>query len=92
MTLIKQLFGCFIKVYYLALTYYKNNKIQNIMNKFQLPDLPYPYEALEPYFDQHTMHIYHQRHHQAYVDNLNKAIAGTAADDAELEDEHKSGA
>lgn len=56
------------------------------MNKFQLPDLSYAYTALEPYFDQETMRIHHQRHHQAYVDNLNKAIAGTAADDAELED------
>ncbi|MDR2276040.1 MAG: superoxide dismutase [Sphingobacterium sp.] len=56
------------------------------MSKFQLPDLPYAYTALEPYFDQETMRIHHQRHHQAYVDNLNKAIAGTAADDAELED------
>lgn len=56
------------------------------MSKFQLPDLPYAYTAIEPYFDQETMRIHHQRHHQAYVDNLNKAIAGTAADDAELED------
>lgn len=84
MTLIKQLFGCFIKVYYLALTYYKNNKIQNIMNKFQLPDLPYPYEALEPYFDQETMTIHHHRHHQAYVDNLNKALDATT-ENVELE-------
>ncbi|WP_282636991.1 superoxide dismutase [Sphingobacterium thalpophilum] len=56
------------------------------MNKFQLPELPYDYAALEPYFDQHTMHIHHQRHHQAYVDNLNKAILGTEAEKAELVD------
>lgn len=44
------------------------------MNKFELPTLPYAYNALEPYFDEETMTIHHQRHHQAYVDNLNKAI------------------
>lgn len=42
-----------------------------------LPALPYAYEALEPHFDKETMTIHHQRHHQAYVDNLNKAIEGT---------------
>ncbi|MUV03826.1 superoxide dismutase [Flavobacterium rakeshii] len=44
------------------------------MNKFELPTLPYAYNALEPHFDEETMTIHHQRHHQAYVDNLNKAI------------------
>jgi len=47
--------------------------------------LPYAYEALEPYFDKETMTIHHQRHHQAYVDNLNKAIAGTGAEKEPLE-------
>lgn len=42
---------------------------------FKLPDLPYPYDALEPYIDAKTMEIHHDRHHQAYVTNLNKAIA-----------------
>ncbi len=44
-----------------------------------LPPLPYPTDALEPYIDTLTMEIHHGRHHQAYVDNLNKAIAGDAA-------------
>lgn len=42
-----------------------------------LPSLPYAYNALEPIFDTRTMTIHHSRHHQAYVDNLNKALADT---------------
>jgi len=45
----------------------------------ELPPLPYPKEALEPHIDAMTMEIHHGRHHKAYVDNLNKAIAGNAA-------------
>lgn len=55
------------------------------MSKFQLPALPYAYEALEPHFDKETMTIHHQRHHQAYVDNLNKAVAGSDAENETLE-------
>lgn len=43
---------------------------------FELPDLPYPYNALEPFIDELTMQIHHDKHHQAYVDNLNKALEG----------------
>jgi Fe-Mn family superoxide dismutase len=42
---------------------------------FELPKLPYPFEALEPHIDATTMQIHHGKHHQAYVDNLNKALA-----------------
>ncbi len=44
-----------------------------------LPPLPYPKEALEPSIDAATMEIHHDRHHKAYVDNLNKALTGNAA-------------
>jgi Fe-Mn family superoxide dismutase len=44
---------------------------------FTLPDLPYDYSALEPHIDEQTMRIHHDKHHQAYVDNANKALEGT---------------
>lgn len=53
---------------------------------FELEALPYANDALEPHIDKETMEIHHDRHHQAYVDNLNKAIAGTDAENASLED------
>jgi superoxide dismutase, Fe-Mn family len=44
---------------------------------FELPDLPYAYDALEPHIDDATMHIHHDLHHKAYVDNANAALDGT---------------
>ena len=44
---------------------------------FEVPDLPYPYDALEPHIDAETMRIHHDLHHKAYVDNANNALAGT---------------
>ncbi len=44
---------------------------------YEVPPLPYPYDALEPHIDEQTMRIHHDKHHQAYVDNANKALAGT---------------
>ena len=46
------------------------------MYPFTLPPLSYPYNALEPYIDARTMEIHHTKHHQGYVDNLNKALEG----------------
>ena len=57
---------------------------------FELEALPYANDALEPHIDKETMAIHHDRHHQAYVDNLNKAIAGTEAENLSLEDLNKN--
>ncbi|HMC98837.1 MAG TPA: superoxide dismutase [Ferruginibacter sp.] len=53
---------------------------------FTLPALPYAHNALEPHIDEQTMKIHHGKHHQAYVDNLNKAIAGTDNENKSLEE------
>ena len=51
-----------------------------------LPALPYAFDALEPHIDAQTMQIHHGKHHQAYVDNLNKALAGTDSENKSLEE------
>jgi Fe-Mn family superoxide dismutase len=51
-----------------------------------LPALPYAHDALEPHIDAQTMQIHHGKHHQAYVDNLNKALAGTDGEGKTLEE------
>ena len=51
-----------------------------------LPALPYAFDALEPHIDAQTMQIHHDKHHQAYVDNLNKALAGTDGENLSLEE------
>jgi len=52
---------------------------------FELPDLPYAYDALEPHIDAETMRIHHDAHHKAYVDNANAALAGTEWADRPVE-------
>jgi superoxide dismutase, Fe-Mn family len=53
---------------------------------FELPDLPYPYEALEPHMSSRTLHLHHDKHHQTYVTNVNNMIDGTELANASLED------
>jgi Fe-Mn family superoxide dismutase len=52
---------------------------------YELPELPYDYNALAPTIDEQTMRIHHGKHHQAYVDNLNKAVEGTEFDGRPIE-------
>ena len=53
---------------------------------YELPPLPYDYDALAPTIDEQTMRIHHDKHHQAYVDNLNKAVEGTDLDGIPIEE------
>jgi Fe-Mn family superoxide dismutase len=57
---------------------------------YTVPDLPYPYEALEPHIDAETMHLHHDKHHQAYVDKVNAALEGTEFADQPIEEVLKS--
>jgi Fe-Mn family superoxide dismutase len=53
---------------------------------YSVPPLPYAYDALEPHIDKATMEFHHDKHHQAYVDKVNAALAGTALADVAIED------
>ncbi|HUZ29613.1 MAG TPA: superoxide dismutase [Solirubrobacteraceae bacterium] len=53
---------------------------------FEVPPLPYDYNALEPTIDDATMHLHHDKHHQAYVDKVNAALEGTEWADRPIED------
>jgi superoxide dismutase, Fe-Mn family len=53
---------------------------------YEVPPLPYDYDALEPHIDEQTMRVHHDKHHQAYVDNANKALEGTEWADRPVEE------
>jgi superoxide dismutase, Fe-Mn family len=53
---------------------------------FEVPDLPYAYDALEPHIDEATMRVHHDKHHQAYVDKANAALENTEWADRSVED------
>jgi superoxide dismutase, Fe-Mn family len=53
---------------------------------YEVPPLPYDYSALEPHIDEQTMRIHHDKHHKAYVDNVNKALEGTTWADLPIEE------
>jgi Fe-Mn family superoxide dismutase len=57
---------------------------------FEVPDLPYDYDALEPHIDEATMKVHHDKHHQAYVDKANAALEGTDWADRDVEEILKS--
>ena len=49
-------------------------KTEDVIMTYTLPDLPYAYNALEPFFDEETMHLHHDKHHQTYINNVNNAL------------------
>ncbi|MGI8710691.1 MAG: superoxide dismutase, partial [Acidimicrobiales bacterium] len=53
---------------------------------YEVPDLPYTYDALEPHIDEATMKVHHDKHHQAYVDKANAALEGTEWADRAIEE------
>ncbi len=53
---------------------------------YEVPDLPYDYNALEPHIDEATMRVHHDKHHQAYVDKANAALEGTEWADKPVEE------
>jgi len=53
---------------------------------FEVPDLPYDYNALEPHIDEQTMRVHHDKHHQAYVDKANAALEGTEWADKDVDE------
>ena len=73
---------CLLKSVFLMNTF--DNKKQDLMS-FQLPNLPYEYDALEPNIDARTMEIHHTKHHNGYTTKLNAAIEGTDLDGKSIE-------
>lgn len=63
-----------------------NRRVKNTMAKFELPELPYSHDALEPHIDARTMEIHHGKHHNGYVTKLNGAVEGSDAEGKTLED------
>jgi superoxide dismutase, Fe-Mn family len=74
------------KFHYFSQSLSNNERSTLYMAKHELPPLPYQFNALEPYIDAQTMEIHHDKHHGAYVTNLNKAIEGTDMEKMSLEE------
>jgi Fe-Mn family superoxide dismutase len=64
----------------------RRSRERTLAMAFEVPPLPYDYNALEPHIDEQTMRIHHDKHHQAYVDNANKALDGTEWADTPVEE------
>ena len=58
----------------IALSFYNHIEKEVYQMAIILPDLPYAYDALEPYIDEETMHLHHDKHHNTYVTNVNAAL------------------
>jgi superoxide dismutase, Fe-Mn family len=69
---------------------FEYSKCLEAVMPYSVPDLPYPYDALEPHIDAQTMQIHHDKHHQAYVDKVNAALDGTEWDGKPIEEVLKS--
>jgi Fe-Mn family superoxide dismutase len=67
-----------------------SNLKNNFVMAFQLPDLPYAYDALEPYIDKKTMELHHDKHHAGYTNKFNAAIEGTSLENMEVEEIFKN--
>lgn len=63
----------------------KTQKSMNTLNKFEFPQLPYAYDALEPFIDKMTMEIHYSKHHKAYFDNFVAAIKGKEMESMSME-------
>lgn len=64
----------------------KNKTTMTTINKFEFPQLPYAYDALEPFIDKQTMEIHYSKHHKAYFDNFGNAIKGTELESKTIEE------
>lgn len=64
----------------------KTEQTMKTLNKFEFPQLPYAYDALEPYIDKLTMEIHYSKHHQAYFNNFVAAIKGTSMENMTIEE------
>src|SRR5919109_949546 len=65
---------------------HRSSRDQGGQMAFEVPDLPYDYNALEPHIDEQTMRVHHDKHHQAYVDKANAALEGTEWADRPVEE------
>lgn len=68
----------------LILSFFGLCTVLSFAQVYNLPNLPFSYDAYEPYVDAQTMEIHHGKHHAAYVNNLNKAIAGTTMENTSM--------
>ncbi len=64
----------------------KNKTTMTTINKFEFPQLPYAFDALEPFIDKQTMEIHYGKHHKAYFDNFGNAIKGTELESKTIEE------